>query len=121
MASFLCEMADVIICVKYAPNNTGNRIPTRVEILQICAHGLWAVTVHVPLLPLDQICLSQMFSSWLSYFQSEKKNVIESFYVELVQSFLTQASDVVNVNRIPCKSTILWNIYSILQDLAKMV
>lgn len=37
----------------------------------------------------------------------KKKNVIESFYVELVQSFLTQASDVVNVNRIPCESTIL--------------
>lgn len=79
MASFLCEMADVIICVKYAPNKTVQEI----EFQQgwknprfVPSDGLSADTVHVPLLALDQICFSPVSSFWFCYLQSEKRIVM---------------------------------------------
>lgn len=73
---FFWEMADVIICVKYAPNGTGNRISTRVRILQVCATVMFfsAEAVNVPLPALDQICHSPGSYFWLSYFKSGEKH-----------------------------------------------
>lgn len=72
MASFLCEMADIIICVKYAPNKTAQEIEFQQEgkILQICAHSLSEEIQYMfPYWP--RIKYYRTLSFWLSHFQSD--------------------------------------------------
>lgn len=86
--------ADVIICVKYAPNGTGNRISTRVRILKICAQWWsinWGSACSLTGLG-SNLLLSRVLLFFAFFF-----TVWQNSYVGMDQSFSTKARCVLHV------------------------
>lgn len=110
-------MADVIICVKYAPSGTGNIISTRVRILKICAQWRsinWGSACSLTGLG-SNLLLSRVLLFSFSFLQSDK-----ILMLGWIRHFQLKRDVCYMYKALPCKYTILENIYSMLQYSAQM-